>query len=71
MGDDVSIEISAVEAPVESKKERGPRGVPGRGQHNVALQIKRAWKASGKLVSLKQFAQAHRPENTAWKANKA
>lgn len=51
---------------------RGPRGVPGKGQSNVSMQIKRAWKASGKRMSLKAFAKKHRPEQTGtWKANKA
>ncbi len=51
---------------------RGPRGVPGKRQGKVSMQIKRAWKASGKRMPLKAFAKKHRAEQTAtWKANKA
>lgn len=51
---------------------KGPRGLPGKRQGKVSLQIKRAWKASGKRTSLKTFAKKHRPEQAStWKANKA
>ncbi len=65
--------VSTVQGSVvEPAMPRGPRGVPGKRQGKLSMQIKRAWKASGKRMPLKAFAKKHRPEQTAaWKANKA
>lgn len=63
---------AATPQAAEASEPRGPRGVPGKRQGKLSLQIKRAWKASGKRTSLKAFAKKHRPEQTGtWKANKA
>jgi hypothetical protein len=72
MVEEVKEEIGEVGQRSAESESRGPRGVPGKRQSNVSMQIKRAWKASGKRVSLKAFAKKHRPEQTAtWKANKS
>jgi hypothetical protein len=74
MSKEEMVEEAKEVAPVlqVAPEPRGPRGVPGKRQGKLSLQIKRAWKASGKRTSLKAFAKKHRPEQTGtWKANKS
>lgn len=72
MGEEEMSDKIPEKAASEPAPPKGPRGVPGRRQGKVSLQIKRAWKAGGKRSSLKAFAEKHRPEQAAtWKTNKA
>lgn len=72
MGEEETSDRTPEKTESKPALSKGPRGVPGRRQGKMSLQIKRAWKASGKRTSLKAFAKKHRPEQAStWKANKA